>query len=38
MESADYVIKNQSTQIKRARSVNIVIWDGVRMELISTMR
>jgi hypothetical protein len=37
-KSEDYAIKNQNTQIKRARRENIAIWDGVRMELSSTMR
>jgi hypothetical protein len=38
MESEDYTIKNQNTQIKRARRENIAVWDGVRMELSSTRR
>ena len=37
-ESEDYTVKKQNTQIGRARRENIAIWDGVRMELSSTMR
>jgi hypothetical protein len=38
MKSEDYAIKKQNTQIKRARRENIAIWNGVRMELSSTIR
>jgi hypothetical protein len=37
-KSEDYTVKNQNTQIRRARRENIAIWDGVRTELSSTMR
>ncbi len=32
------LLRSQNSQIERARRENIVILDGVRMELISTMR
>ncbi len=38
MKSEDYAIKNQNTQIERARRENIAIRDEVRIELSSTMR
>jgi hypothetical protein len=37
-ESEDYTVKNQNTQIKRARRENIAIQNGVKTELSSTIK